>query len=81
MTDLLDGPDDPPVPCPTCAGVGSVRHSAYRPPDDCSDCAGSGEVSREAAEALARNHAELREMSEDDRAHAWRERMDERGMP
>jgi len=60
--------DDDPPDCPTCNG------------DGCEDCDHTGELSEARAYDLSIAAAEQREMSEDDEAHAWRERQWEREM-
>lgn len=54
------------VDCPACDGSG------------CAECNYCGRVTAERAAELLAEAADAREASDDDRAHAWRERMQER---
>lgn len=70
------------VDCPACRGQGTVlvisRWFGARCPD-CGTCEGRGEITAARAHDLAREAAEARAMSDDDRAHARRKRRMEAG--
>ena len=85
MGEPLD--DELTVACPDCRGRGRTIVYGYigrdfmpRDPQfvPCPECNGSGRISEARAYDLSIAAAEQREMSADDEAHAWRERMDER---
>lgn len=74
-------PDAEMVECPACEGHGRrPLYGGYPKYGACPECKGACQIAAARAYDLSIAAAEQREMSADDEAHAWRERMQERDL-